>query len=237
MTSPQLENGYTKIANEIMDVFAHFYMPGRHWQCLHCIVRNIYGWKDKYYVKISLSEISRRTGIARQHTVRIVGELEDHKIIKVGPQEGTNNRVVVLSNDSRSKVYEFNKDYNEWIEFDSKVSPRKGTKQVGPQEGTNFGPREGTNTPYIKKKKERLNFKFKKLMPLPNNFRLTSEMFEYAKKKNYHKDLEVLTEKFMAHHGSKGNKFKDWYRAWQKWLLQDIQWYGTGESKKEYFPD
>ena len=59
----------------------------------------------------------------------------------------------------------------------------------------------------------------------PDNFPVTDKMKDYAKKKNFNLDLEDLTEGFLLHHRSKGNKFVDWYSAWQKWLRNDMKFY------------
>ena len=44
---PQIENGYTRIANEILDTLCMFSIPGECMQVLNCILRKTYGYQKK----------------------------------------------------------------------------------------------------------------------------------------------------------------------------------------------
>ena len=77
----------------------------------------------------------------------------------------------------------------------------------------------------VKNVKEVKNiYKFSKKVPLPSNFIITNEMKKYALEKGSNGNLENLTEDFCIHHRQKGNKFNDWYAAWQKWIRNDLKW-------------
>lgn len=58
---------------------------------------------------------------------------------------------------------------------------------------------------------------------VPDDFVVTDKMREWAKVKTPHADIPVETEKFLNHHGAKGNRFRDWSRAWRKWMLNAEQ--------------
>ena len=52
---PQLENGYTKIANELLEAIAAIRIPGEAMQVLLVIIRKTYGYcKKKDAISISL---------------------------------------------------------------------------------------------------------------------------------------------------------------------------------------
>jgi hypothetical protein len=36
--------------------------------------------------------------------------------------------------------------------------------------------------------------------------------------------VDIETDKFCFHHGSKGNKFVDWHLAWLKWMRTFAGW-------------
>ena len=47
MANPQKENGYTSIANDIVEALAGIRIPGEARQCLDVILRKTYGWNKK----------------------------------------------------------------------------------------------------------------------------------------------------------------------------------------------
>jgi len=62
MANPQIENGYTRIANETMDALAKIRIPGQARQVLDFILRKTYGWNKKTDM-ISFITIRKRDGI------------------------------------------------------------------------------------------------------------------------------------------------------------------------------
>lgn len=83
--SPQLEDGYTRLANELLDAFLSAGISGRQWPILMAIVRKTYGFNKKED-DIGLSQLAEMTGIAKPHVSVVVRELVDRNIIvrKVG---------------------------------------------------------------------------------------------------------------------------------------------------------
>jgi len=221
MANPQKENGYTSIANEIMEALARFYMPPNHWRCLMFILRYIYGWSDKYCVKASNAEIANGTGISRGRVSQVMKSLAEHQILRSVPPTGnTCDQTVTLTGNTLAKTFEFNKDYDEWVNF--KGVPRTGSKSV-PSVG-NIIPINKNNKAMVSPK----SLKFKKKAGCPDPFPVLPQMKSYAASKSYVGDLEDLTEGFTQYHKSKGSKFVDWYAAWQRWLRKEIEWKGPG---------
>ena len=99
---PHLKNGYTKIANELIDQFCKYRLSGEEWKVLWVIIRKTYGFNKKMDM-ISLSQFSQATGITRQNAKRALKSLYSKKII------------AVLKKEYRSVVsYGIQKSYKEW---------------------------------------------------------------------------------------------------------------------------
>ena len=98
--NPQIENGYTKIANELLDALCKTKMPGTSRQIFNVILRRTYGFNRKKD-SISLSQFSEMTGIERRNCLRTIKYLESMNIIKV-------------DNKNFVSEYAINKDYKNW---------------------------------------------------------------------------------------------------------------------------
>ena len=103
MSSPQKENGYTMIANELIEALASIRIAGEEMQCLLVIFRKTYGWNKKKD-KISLSQFVLMTGLKKQSAHRALKKLIQKRLISV-----SNN------DDGQTITYGFNKDYSKWI--------------------------------------------------------------------------------------------------------------------------
>ena len=75
-----LENGYTRIANELIDNLAQIDLSGREFRVLLVIMRRTYGFQKKMDW-IALPQLVDSTGISKANLSRIITELEKKKII------------------------------------------------------------------------------------------------------------------------------------------------------------
>ena len=106
--TPQLENGYVKIANEIIDALIRHRIPGEQMQCVLFIVRKTYGFNKKWD-SIANSQFVKATGMKKGNVSRAIKTLIDKKI--------------VIKNDNYTiPRYQFNKNYKQW-EVLSKKQP------------------------------------------------------------------------------------------------------------------
>lgn len=80
MANPQIENGYTRIANEIMDALAKIRIPGQARQVLDFILRKTYGWNKKTDM-ISLSQFVEGTGLSKVAVCKGINKLLGMNII------------------------------------------------------------------------------------------------------------------------------------------------------------
>jgi len=114
MANPQIEDGHTKIANEIMDALCKIRIPGEERQILDVILRKTYGW-NKCEDAISLSQFVEMTGIIKTHVIRAINGLLSKKVI-----------IVTEKGNAPAKVYKINKDYEQWEPLPKKVMlPKK----------------------------------------------------------------------------------------------------------------
>lgn len=100
MASPQKENGYTPIANEIMEALCSQQITSSAFRVVLCIIRKTYGWQKKQDT-ISLSQIKKMTQLDRS-VVNGLKELERKNII------------FITRNSYKSNTIGFNKNYQKW---------------------------------------------------------------------------------------------------------------------------
>ena len=98
MASPQVENGYTKIANEILEALVRVRLSPNEWRVTLFVIRKTYGWGKKTD-RIAASQIASGTGIARQNVFRT--------------QKSLVNKGILLRPDNR--YIGFQKDYSQWF--------------------------------------------------------------------------------------------------------------------------
>ena len=125
MANPQLEDGYTKIANELFDALIIKRMPGEQRQVFDFILRKTYG-ESKKKENITLSQFVEATGIKKQNVLRTLKTLKNRHIISV-----------IKTDYGDTTSYGINKDYTRWkalsklitvIKTDNKPLPKKATK-------------------------------------------------------------------------------------------------------------
>ena len=98
MASPQVENGYTHIANELLEALAKINLCAYERRVLLVIVRKTYGW-HKSNDWISLSQLAMGTGIRKAHVCRTINSLKARNIIRKG----------------KNKHVGLQKDYEKWV--------------------------------------------------------------------------------------------------------------------------
>lgn len=115
--SPQKENGYTPIANELLEAMAMFRIPGECEQVLKVIIRKTYGY-NKREDAIANSQFVEATGMKKGNVSRALSKL-------------ITNRVVIKSDNKKDdcNIFKINKDYHDWIQFGIKSDNKKKTKK------------------------------------------------------------------------------------------------------------
>src|SRR3990167_3522361 len=97
MANVQAENGYTKIANEVLEALVKVRLPPSEKDILFFIIRKTYGWGKKVD-RISLTQFEKGTELSRPTVVKAITNLITRKmVVKAGLLLG------------------FNKDYEKWV--------------------------------------------------------------------------------------------------------------------------
>ncbi|MBS3927745.1 MAG: replication protein [Sphingomonadales bacterium] len=107
MASPQTENGYFKVANELADAIFLFPFSGPQLRLVIWVMRYSYGWRRKETQSITLDGLTSITTIPRSTLSWTIQQL-------VG------SGVLVRSKDL---TYRLNKNYEEWIVTGSDMLP------------------------------------------------------------------------------------------------------------------
>lgn len=99
----QLENGYARIANELLDALAMQPLNGTQWRILIVVFRYTYGFCRKEH-ELSEAFISKATGIHRKQIGREMNVLIKDNLLSV-------KKAATFSS---SRVLAFNKNYESW---------------------------------------------------------------------------------------------------------------------------
>ncbi len=86
MADIQLEHGFTRIADVLLEAMCRAPVPGRHQRVFTALIRLTYGY-NKTSDRIATSQISRLTDIDRRSITRILQDLEDAGMIERGALE------------------------------------------------------------------------------------------------------------------------------------------------------
>ena len=103
MASPQTEEGFAKIAFELMEAFAHYFPSKAEGQIIWAILRRTYGW-DKKFDYISYQQLADDTGLSRRTVIYSLQNLVAKNMVTVIPQNhGTQLNLMGIQ-----------KDYDKW---------------------------------------------------------------------------------------------------------------------------
>ncbi len=101
VVNPQLENGYTQIANELIEALARFNLSPYESRLLWYIARKTYGYQKKTDA-ISLGQFALGTGIPVSNVIRTLKKLE-------------NRHFITKTKDFYICEYGINKHYDQWL--------------------------------------------------------------------------------------------------------------------------
>ena len=95
MANPQLSNGYTKIANELIEAICRLDISGNEMRILFYIIRRTYGF-NRMCSEISLSEISNAIGMRNEHISRALKRLSSKNIIEIHSNKGVKPQTISI---------------------------------------------------------------------------------------------------------------------------------------------
>jgi phage replication O-like protein O len=197
----QLENGYLKIANEIVEAMCRLKTSNYESRFLWCLFRKTYGYGKKQDF-ISLSQFAKLSGIEIKHIARTKTRLIKRNIITV-----TNGKVG------------FQKDMSRWavpiqgVPNEGVPKQVTGTPQIGYQVLPKQGDTKETNTKDNIQKKERYT-------PIDE---LDDSHFDVIAQK-YNVPLSFVRSKYddmVNWHESTGKQKKDWVATLRGFVKED----------------
>ena len=117
MANPQVEDGFTRIANELIDKgFTQINLSAYETRTLWVLLRSTYGWQ-KEEDPISVSQYMEKTGIKRRHVQRTLNRMV--------------SRNIFFKKDGYINTYGLQKDYEKW----DISQPAKQVKSTSPGTG------------------------------------------------------------------------------------------------------
>jgi phage replication O-like protein O len=102
VAKPQTEDGYLRIADELVEALAKTNFSAHESRVMWCIFRKTYGWKKKLDW-IAGSQFRKMTGLDRRHVFRALEKLEKRQII------------VIQTDDKNPRSYGIQKNYDHWV--------------------------------------------------------------------------------------------------------------------------
>ncbi len=237
MAKPQLEDGYTPIANEIMEALSKIRIPGEAGQCLHFIIRKTYGYGKKEDW-ISLSQFVDGTNLLKPTVSRALRKLL-----------GMN--MIIKKDNAIGVTYGLQKDCDKWkplskkitvIEKDNKGSTKKiiggSTKKI-PTVNRYYK----RNITKDKEPIDKFNSWVKENQDKIYHIAFNLVGYQFKEGSDYDKMVREEIRKMRAWiigNPQKGNK-KIWSRFIQGWLQKAIHDYQqlknplTNEKEKEHY--
>lgn len=131
MASPQRENGYTAIANELLEEIIKARLPGNQLAVVLLVLRESYGWSRKHTMPMGYKTMSKKTGIPRASIQLALSVLVEARILTV--KEGR---------------WKLNKDYQDWLNGGQPTGPG-GASPLAPKGASPLAP-GGQPTGYSK---------------------------------------------------------------------------------------
>jgi len=126
MANVQLDGGYCKIANPIIEALARTRIPGEARQVFDAIIRKTYGWNKKED-RITNLELAEMTGLQRSRVNDCI-----QRLLKM-------NLIIATKKGCKVRIYRINKDIDTWVLHPKKgLHPNRGT--LAPKDGGTIAP-------------------------------------------------------------------------------------------------
>ena len=224
MANPQLSNGYTKIANELLEAICRLNISGNEMRILFYIIRRTYGF-NRTYSEISLSEISTAIGMRNEHISQTLKQLSSKNIIEIHSNKGVKPQTISIV-----------KNYEKWVVDNcaSLLLPKMAT--VAENGNTTIAKignptiAENGNTtiakignPTYKEKKENIKERFKERTPRGDygNVFLSDDEINKLNQDYGADNIRTYIQKVDNYVQSKGRPYSDYAATLRSWLDKD----------------
>ena len=209
--TPQLEDGYTRIADELLEALAYININGEARRVLDVIIRKTYGFNKKRD-RISLSQFCLATGLQKPNVVRAIRKLVDINI-------------VIRTDNALGVIYAINKKYSTWQSLSKPITLSKPIISViSPDKASLSEP-----IPTIDSATKDTNTKDIKRFKKPS----LEEVQAYITEKGYEVDPQAFIDKCESNGWTVGKyqaPMKNWkstINTWERNNKKDGKWYET----------
>jgi phage replication O-like protein O len=222
--SPQVEDGYTRIANELLEAMLLARLSSRQWCVVMALARKTYGYNKKTD-DIGLSQLVDLTGLAKPHLSVAVRELEERRIIT--RKQGAFGHIMGI-----------NKEYQKWDRVTESVTVTESVKKgyrIGKAGVTESVTTKDNPTKETQKKIPREEISFKKWIakcqtedkkPIPED----DPVFSYAAEQRISIDfIRYAWVEFKRKYIDTRKLYKNWNQHFQNAVREN--WYGIWYEK------
>lgn len=251
MASPQTEDGFTKIANELLEAFSQIDASGSAWRVFMVVLRKTYGFHKKSD-KISLTQFEDMSRLTRVSVCRGINELIELNIITV-------------EKDGYINEYSIQKNYGIWGSIKPVTSNKNDTessiKPVTKTSNKNDTNKRKKDNKDISEQSSQLNekdmgwkpynenthaddipsigddgeiVKTEEALKKEQNEKVTA-LIEWAEKVRKKKFIDITTQRKMIHDMRKAKISPDVIKETYRELLHSEYW-TTGDGK-DRLPD
>jgi phage replication O-like protein O len=216
VADPQLQNGYTKIANELLEALCRLNISGNELRILLYIIRRTYGF-NRVYAEMPLSEISVAVGIRKNHVSEVLNRLSAKNIIELHSSRGIKPQTISIV-----------KNYEKWAVESCAVLPFPKTGTV-PENRNPTIPEIGNPTipeignPTYKEKKKNIKERGKERTPRGRygNVFLSDDEINKLNQDYGEGHIRDYIQRVDSHVQSTGKPYADYEATIRKWLAQD----------------
>jgi phage replication O-like protein O len=225
VANPQIQNGYTKIANELLEAICRLNISGNEMRILLYIIRRTYGFNRKFS-EIPLSDIASAVGMRNEHVSKALKRLSSRKIIELHANKGVKPQTISIV-----------KNYDEWsvesctnlllpkmatvAENGNTTIAENGNSTIAKNGNTTIA-KNGNPTLY-KENKENIKERVKEKTPYGNfkNVLLTDEEYDQLVYDYGRDNAERYIERVDSWVQSTGKERADYYATIRLWLEKD----------------
>jgi phage replication O-like protein O len=207
VANPQLSNGYTKIANELLEAICRLNVSGNEMRILLYIIRRTYGF-NRTYAEIPLSDISEALGMKKGNVSRELKKLREANIIEQHSNKGV-----------RPQTLSIVKNYEKWCVESCAVLPLSNSITVIKTDNPTV---INSDNPTYKEKKENIKERVKeKPHGRYGNVLLTDNQYSDLTKDYGENNVRDYIQRVDSHVQSTGKAYADYDATIRKWLTQD----------------
>lgn len=217
--NPQKENGYTPIANELLEALMLYPFSKRQLQVLICIMRMTYGYSRKSDA-LSGWQISKFTNLDRSHVSKTLDELINLNVV-IKHEKGRVSHGVLVNEISINKIYDT------WLTV-AKTAPLPIHVITVAKTATQPLPKQPTH------KAIKTNKTNSKKTQIPKDFFISERVKSWATKNKY-SELEKHLENFILVCESKDYKYTNWDSAFMRAIKDNwakVKAYNNEEKEK-----